>query len=80
MLEREQAFYESRKDEYLTHYEGQYVLIHGDEFHGAFTTERQAYEAAVARFGNAAVLIRKVIPDGEPVEAIPALLVGFTAR
>ncbi len=49
ILEQELRAFEARKDEFLRHHEGQYVVLHGGELLGAYTTERQAYEAALAR-------------------------------
>jgi hypothetical protein len=73
MLEKERAFYEAHKDEFLEHYEGQWVLIHGDALLGAYTTERQAFEAGVEKLGNVAMLVRLVRRGPEPVISFPRL-------
>lgn len=78
MLEDERTFYEAHKSEYLEYYEGQWVLIHGTEFFGAYSTEAQAYEASLEKIGNEAVFIQFVTEAEEPVKTIPALLVGLT--
>lgn len=78
MLEREIAFYEKHKPDLLVHHEGQYVLIHGDALLGAFSTEQLAYEAAVSRIGNEAVLIRLVQAGPETPDAAPALFAGYS--
>jgi hypothetical protein len=75
MLEAEQAYYEQHKDELLAHHAGSYVVIHSDELLGAFTSEAEAYEAALNRYGNQPVLIRRVL-RAQPMMQVPALVVG----
>lgn len=75
-LLKELHFFEKHRSEYLKHHEGQFVLIKGNEFVGAYTTEEEAYKAGVDRFGNSPFLIKKVTRD-EPINAIPALTLGL---
>ena len=77
MLEHELAFYEAHKDEYLKYYGGQWVVIYDNKLVGAYSTEEQAYNAALAKVGNFPVLIQHVSREDEPVEAIPALSIGL---
>ncbi len=74
-LEKELAFYEQHKAELLKHYEGLYVLIKGNELIGAFTSEAEAYQAGVERFGTEPFLIKRVTKE-EEVGLIPALSLG----
>ncbi len=78
MLKRELAFYEANRDEYIQYYEGQWVLIHEATFLGSYSTQEQAYAAALEKVGNVPVLIHRVSKDEEPALAVPALLVGLT--
>lgn len=74
-LEQERAFYQSKKADLLQHYRGQYTLIKGHEFIGAFTTVEEAFTEGVRRFGNQPFLIQHVTEE-EEVEQYPALAVG----
>lgn len=75
-LEQEARYYASRKAEFLKCYEGQFVLVRGETFVGAYTTEEQAYAAGLEKFGNVAFLIRRVEKE-EPIARIPALTLGL---
>jgi hypothetical protein len=75
-LEKELHYFNERRDEFLAHYEGQHVLIKGDEFAGAFTTEEEAYGAGIDRFGNEPFLIKKVTKEEEMVH-LPAYTLGL---
>ena len=48
---------------------GQYVVIKGSEVIGVFPDRETAAEAAVERFGTAAVLIKQIVPS-EPVRSL----------
>jgi len=76
LLEKELAYYVSHRDELLQHYEDLYVLIKGEELVGAFTTEAEAYQAGVERFGDEPFLIKRVVANDE-IEHIPALSLGL---
>lgn len=77
MLEQEQATYESRREELIKYYDGQWVLIHDDAVLGAYSTEQQAYEAALGKVGNRSVLIKRVSAKPDRLDSIPALMVGL---
>src|SRR5438034_121989 len=74
-LQTELQFYEKNKQEYLKLYPGQFVLIKGEQFAGAFTTDAQAYRAGLDKFGAHPFLIKQVLEDGTKV-SYPALTVG----
>lgn len=64
-LEKEIATYEKLKPELLKTHEGKFVLIHADEFCGAYDTTENAYAEGVKRFGQEPFLIKKVSPQEE---------------
>jgi len=75
-LERELEYFSAHRAELLETYEGLYVLIKQDEFIGAFTTEKQAYEAGLERFGNQTFLIKQVLRQEDETAHYPALVLG----
>ena len=75
-LERELEYFSAHKTELLKTYEGLYVLIKQDEFIGAFSTEKQAYEAGLERFGNQPFLIKQVLRQEAETAHYPALVLG----
>lgn len=75
-LETESRYYAEHKAELLASYEGQFVLVRGSELAGAFTTEREAYEAGLKRFGNEPFLIRRVQKQESESAHYPALVLG----
>lgn len=76
MLDEELKYFTEHKEELLKHYENQFVLIKGDTLIGAFTTEAEAYQAGVQRFGNQPFLIKKVAKEEELVH-FPAFSLGL---
>ncbi len=64
-LEKELALFDKLKPELLQNHEGKFVLIHGDEFLGAFDTAENAYADGVKRFGRASFLVKKVTAKEE---------------
>jgi hypothetical protein len=74
-LQKELAYYEKYKQEYLKLYKGQFVLIKGEQLVQAFTTGQEAYRAGLEKFGNQPFLIKQVLPDDTKV-SYPALTVG----
>jgi hypothetical protein len=59
-LEKELAIYEKMKPELLANHEGKFVLIHGDDFLGAFDSAENAYAEGVKKFGQESFLVKKV--------------------
>src|SRR5579864_2288354 len=62
-LQKELEYFQKHKQEYLKLYQGQFVLIKGEKFAGAFTTEAEAYQAGLEKFGNEPFLIKQVLDD-----------------
>ena len=75
-LEKELEYFSAHRAELLETYEGLYVLIKQDEFIGAFTTEKQAYEAGLERFGNQPFLIKQLLRQEDETAHYPALVLG----
>ena len=61
--------------EYLKLYKDQFVLIKGENFAGAFTTDAEAYKAGLEKFGNQPFLIKQVL-DNDGTVSYPALTIG----
>lgn len=76
MLEKELAFYESKRNELLAHYENKFVLIKGNELIDFFTSMQEAYNEGVKRFGTEPFLVKRVSRE-EPIEKLPALTLGI---
>ena len=51
------------------------MLIKGEQFVQAFTTDQEAYRAGLEKFGNQPFLIKQVLEDDTKV-SYPALTVG----
>ena len=64
-LETELGVFARMKAQLLTSYEGKFVLIHGEEFVGAFDSAENAYAAGVGHFGQEPFLVKKVTPQEE---------------
>lgn len=75
-LEKELKYFEEHKEELLKHYEGQFVLIKDASLVGSYTTEAEAYQAGIQKFGNTPFLIKKVTKE-EEIYRFPALVLGL---
>ena len=75
VFETERAFYKANEADWLKHYEGQFVVIKGEEFVGAYPNDAEAYKAGLQKFGNVPFLIQRVTKEKE-VLRFPALAVG----
>ncbi len=75
-FELEQKYYNDHKAELLSHHDGKFVLIVGEELVGAYDRQEDAYRAGVARFGNVAMFIKRVQAEDPPV-SIPAMTLGL---
>jgi hypothetical protein len=64
-LEKEIATYTRMKADLLKSHEGKFVLIHGEEFCGAYDTAENAYVEGVKRFGQEPFLVKKVTTQEE---------------
>ena len=76
MFQKELEYYRANKDDMLKHHENQFVVIKGNRFIGAFTTEQEAYEAGLKELGNVPFLIKRVTKEEEIVR-FPALSIGI---
>ena len=75
-IAREIVAFDAMKAELLRHYEGQFALVKSGQLEGTFTTENEAYDAGVKKFGVDTFLVRPVIKD-VPIAAMPALFAGL---
>lgn len=75
-LQTELEYFQKHKQEYLKLYKSQFVLIKGEMFAGAFTTDAEAYQAGLEKFGNEPFLIKQVL-DEDGTVAYPAFTVGM---
>jgi len=75
-LEKELALFERMKPELLKSYTGKFVLIHGENFIGAFDSAENAYGEGVSRFGREAFLVKRVV-EREEVYRNQALHLGL---
>ncbi len=75
LLQTELEYFQKYKQEYLKLYKGQFVLIKGENFAGAFTTDAEAYKAGLEKFGNQPFLIKQVL-DNDGTVSYPALTIG----
>lgn len=75
LFEKELQYFKEHKEDLLKHYKDQYVVIKGDHFLGAYTTEQEAYGAGLDNFGNVPFLIKKVAEVDE-ILRFPALALG----
>lgn len=75
-LERELALFAKMKPELLKNHEGKFVLIHGEDFWGAYDSAENAYAEGVKRFGREVFLIKKVTKQ-EEVYRNQALALGL---
>jgi hypothetical protein len=68
MLERELAYFEANRQRFCELYAGQYVLIHGEQFLGTYSTDALAYEAGLQKMGNVPFLIKCAMPTDVEVQ------------
>ncbi len=75
-LEKEIAVYEKMKADLLKNHDGKFVLIHGEEFCGAYDSAENAYAEGVKRFGQESFLVKQVTAQ-EQVYRNQALALGL---
>jgi len=75
-LKKELEYFNRQREELISHYEGQFVLIKGDSLLGSFTTEAEAYEEGLKQLGNQPFLIKQVTKE-EEIDRLPALVLGL---
>lgn len=79
ILATEKTYLVNNNKELSATFPGKYLLIKGEEVHGAFETFEQGVIAGVQIFGSGPFLVRLVsqLEDAEPPN-IPALSVGVS--
>lgn len=76
LLTTERTFLKKNIEALAREYPGRYLLIKGENVHGAFETYELAVEAGIKLFGRGPFLARSVTdPDPAPV-TIPVLAIG----
>ncbi len=76
-LAKEKAFLRRKQKTLAERYPGRYLLIRGEEVHGAFETYDEGVTAGVQVFGAGPFLVRSVLkPEDAEAPSIPALSVG----
>ena len=76
-LAQEKSYLKSHQEELAKEYPGKYLIIKGDEVHGAFETYDQGVGEGVSLFGSGPFLVRSVLqPEDPEAPKIPALAVG----
>ena len=78
-LARELSYYRKNKNKLLAKYEGQFVVVSGDEVIAPYPDEAEAYKAALHRWGNRPFLIRRVARE-DPEIHVPVLVAGLNRR
>ena len=77
-LARESAFLRANVAELAAKYPGRYLLIKGEEVHGAFETLDEGISVGAALFGSGPCLIRSVLEPEDPAPiTIPVLRLGL---
>ena len=76
MFEKEQAYFEAHRAEWLKTALGKFAVIKGEECFGFFDTDVKAYEEGVQRCGSPPFLIKKVLEEDDCLD-IPALQFGL---
>ena len=66
-LDRELAFFEQHKSEWLPEYENQFVVVAGDKVAGFYGDYESAWDAGTEQFGHQANFLIKQICQHEPV-------------
>ena len=64
-LEVEIQFFEQNKDKFLADHAGKFVVIHGEQFLGAYDTVESAYNAGIQAFGDQQFLVREATSSGQ---------------
>ncbi len=76
-LAKEKQFLLQNQAALAERHPGKYLLIRGEQVHGAFETFEQGVSAGVQQFGAGPFLVRSVLePKDSEAPSIPALSVG----
>jgi hypothetical protein len=76
-LDAELSFFEEKRAEWLTHYQGQFALIKGRALLGTYPTQNEAIEAGLTQLGNVPFLVKQVLATDEPIATSPSLVLGL---
>lgn len=76
LLATENAYLKVNRETLASQYPGKYVLIMGEEVHGAFETHDLGVDAGIRLFGRGPFLVRSVLDPEPDTLVIPALAVG----
>jgi hypothetical protein len=78
MLEKEQAFYETHRDEIRANYIGKEVVLTADRIIGAYDDVGEAYDEAikVAKLGHFMIKYIPEDPTKETIHIIPTIQYG----
>ncbi len=76
MLKKELQFYNSIRQNLLSHHEGKFALIHEEELVGIFISDSDAYREGIKQFGQSPFLIQYVTGK-EETEKYPSLVLGL---
>jgi hypothetical protein len=75
LLETERQYFESNLPHLLTKYNGNIVVVKGNELVGTFDTVQEALEEGARRFGLDSFLVRRIEEHQQEI-SIPALTLG----
>jgi hypothetical protein len=76
VLDKELAFFNTHKGEWVKNHPDKFALVKGDELIGTFDTAEAALAEGAKRYGSTAFLVRKINQSDENV-FIPALSLGL---
>jgi hypothetical protein len=76
-IDKELDAFDAKLDELLTHHAGKFAVFKDGQLIDTFTTELEAYQEGVRRFGSDPFLLRQVLPKDQPAEQMPALFAGL---
>lgn len=74
-LDAELAFFEAHRKEWVKDHAGEFALIKGEDY-SFHDSDEAAYRAGIDKWGDEAMLIKRVLPE-DIVEESPALLYGL---
>ncbi len=76
MLDKETEVFERMRDDLLKNHRGKFVVIHEEEFLGAFDTAQNAYGEGIRVVGTSEPFLVKQVVKEQAAE-IPALTLGL---
>jgi len=74
MLEKEYAYYQAHKDEFLKIYLGKFIVIVNEEIIGTFATVDEAYKEAAKTHQPGTFLIQQVTIDENHIQRFTSLV------